>query len=161
MILLRLVELILKMLLLSHLAKNLALMFNKLLLALNVLKLLFLEFICLLLVALLSVLVLIPELGLLKRLHLKLATLLAYLLHTSCCFASLSMRSILAVLVAMLACASAWMIATRTPTQAQCPAPLKSLPKVVMDIDDAALDNTLVEDDDNIMPARKCGFCMG
>jgi hypothetical protein len=54
----------------------------------------------------------------------------------------------------MLACASAWMIATRPPTQAQCPAPLKSLPKVVMDIDDAALDNTLVGEQNSARPTR-------
>jgi hypothetical protein len=73
------------------------------------------------------------------------------------------MRSVLAVLVAILACASAWMIAARPPAAqvAQCPAPVKAPPKVVMDLDDAALDNPLVEEDDNIQPARKCGFCMG
>jgi len=43
----------------------------------------------------------------------------------------------------------------------QCPAPLKTQPKLFMEFDDTELDNPLVADDDKIMPARKCGFCMG
>ena len=73
------------------------------------------------------------------------------------------MRSVFAVLVAFLACASAWMMAARPMVQApqQCPTPLKPAPKLVMQLEDAELDNPDILSDDKIQPARKCGFCMG
>ena len=71
------------------------------------------------------------------------------------------MKSIIAILVAFLACASAWMIAARPPVQAlQCPAPVQT-PQVYMGLEDAELDNPAIANDDKILPARKCGFCMG
>ena len=71
------------------------------------------------------------------------------------------MKSIIALLVAFLACASAWMLAARPPAQAlQCPAPVQT-PKFSMALEDAELDNPAIADDDKILPARKCGFCMG
>ena len=71
------------------------------------------------------------------------------------------MRSLFAILFAVLACASAWMITARPPVQAlQCPAPVQTPQKLYMELDDA-LDNPNIIEDDKIQPARKCGFCMG
>ena len=70
--------------------------------------------------------------------------------------------SVITVFIAILAVASAWMMTAKPAVQATCPAPVKTPPKMTMPtMDDLALDNPLIEEDDNIMPARKCGFCMG
>ena len=73
------------------------------------------------------------------------------------------MRTLITLLFAILACASAWMLSGPAPIKApaQCAAPIKTEPKLFMALDDDALDNPNVADDDKIMPARKCGFCMG
>ena len=69
---------------------------------------------------------------------------------------------ILALLLAILACTSAWMLNAGPPKPAalkQCPA-VKEAPKVMMALDDE-LDNPDIIEDDKIEPTRKCGFCMG
>ena len=73
------------------------------------------------------------------------------------------MRSIIAVLFALLAVSSAWMFTARPVVQApQCAAPAQAqTPALFMELDDAELDNPKIANDDKIVPARKCGFCMG
>jgi len=73
-------------------------------------------------------------------------------------------------LFALLAACSAYMMAARPIAQqpqcqapavaARTPAPSASLfaNKLEVDLD---LDNPAVAEDKDIMPARKCGFCMG
>ena len=39
--------------------------------------------------------------------------------------------------------------------------PAVKAPAIFMELDDAALDNPTIAEDEKIMPARKCGFCMG
>ena len=73
------------------------------------------------------------------------------------------MRSVLTLLFALLAVGSAWMFTARPAVKApQCPAPATvQTPAVFMELDDSALDNPLIAEDEKIIPARKCGFCMG
>jgi len=73
------------------------------------------------------------------------------------------MRSMLALLFALLAVGSAWMFTTPPAVKApQCAAPVAAkTPALFMELDDADLDNPMVAEDEKIMPARKCGFCMG
>jgi len=68
---------------------------------------------------------------------------------------------LVALLVTLLACASAWIMTARPPVQAlqQCASP-KPPASLFMELD-AELDNPLIAEDEDIMPARKCGFCMG
>ena len=55
------------------------------------------------------------------------------------------------------------MVAVRPVSPAlQCPAPMKTPPKLSMlGLEDAELDNPMIAEDEKILPARKCGFCMG
>ena len=74
---------------------------------------------------------------------------------------------------ALLACASAWMVATRpsfVEATQQCAAPamkfspnptMKFSPKMSLDVEDSDLDNPLIAADDSIVPARKCASCFG
>ena len=73
----------------------------------------------------------------------------------------------LALIVAALACASSWMVTSRPAVHAmQCPAPSVAAAPLFMKSADFVfvadeLDNSAIAEDENIMPARKCGFCMG
>ena len=91
------------------------------------------------------------------------------------------LRKVLLVIVALFAVSSAWMVTSRPaaslqqcPAQAAAsqPAPvfMKTVEIVSMDNEaiygkvvyvDDELDNPAIAEDENIMPARKCGFCMG
>jgi len=69
---------------------------------------------------------------------------------------------------AALAAASSWMVTTRPAVQAlQCPAPTVTASPLFMKSADFVmamedeLDNSAIAEDESIMPARKCGFCMG
>ena len=77
------------------------------------------------------------------------------------------LHKVLALVVVMLACASSFMATSRPAMAMQCPAPsvaaaaplfMKTADFVVMADE---LDNSAIAEDSNIMPARKCGFCMG
>ena len=73
------------------------------------------------------------------------------------------MRSLLALLVGLIACASAFMVPFGgQPAQAvqTCPAPVKT-PAPMLLLEDLGLDNPAIAEDEKILPARKCGFCMG
>ena len=66
----------------------------------------------------------------------------------------------------MLACASSFMASSRPAMAMQCPAPSVAAAPLFMKTADFVvmadeLDNSAIAEDANIMPARKCGFCMG
>lgn len=72
------------------------------------------------------------------------------------------MRSVITLLFALLAVGSAWMFTTRpVVTAPKCAAPVTTQPAIFMELEDSELDNPLIAEDKDIMPARKCGFCMG
>lgn len=73
------------------------------------------------------------------------------------------MRTVITLLFALLAVGSAWMFSTRPAVKAPtCPAPVTTqAPAIFMELEDSELDNPLIAEDKDIMPARKCGFCMG
>ena len=75
-------------------------------------------------------------------------------------------RVVLLAIATVLACASAFVFTARPPVNAvqQCAAPIAQPPALLfmktVDLDDE-LDNSEIAEDENILPARKCGFCMG
>jgi len=72
------------------------------------------------------------------------------------------MRSVITLLFALLAVGSAWMFTTRPAVKApQCTVPVTTQAPIFMELEDSDLDNPLIAEDKDIMPARKCGFCMG
>ena len=77
------------------------------------------------------------------------------------------LKKVLVLVVAMLACASSFMATSRPAVAMQCPAPSVSEPPLFMTatadfvVVSDELDNSAIAEDTNIMPARKCGFCMG
>jgi hypothetical protein len=77
------------------------------------------------------------------------------------------LKKVLVLVVAMLACASAFMATSRPAVAMQCPAPSVAEPPLFMTatpdfvVASDELDNSAIAEDTNIMPARKCGFCMG
>lgn len=76
------------------------------------------------------------------------------------------LHKVLALVVVMLACASSFMASSRPAMAMQCPAPSVAAAPLFMKTADFVvmadeLDNSAIAEDANIMPARKCGFCMG
>ena len=77
------------------------------------------------------------------------------------------LKKVLVLVVAMLACASAFMATSRPAVAMQCPAPSIAEPPLFMTatadfvVVSDELDNSAIAEDTNIKPARKCGFCMG
>ena len=76
------------------------------------------------------------------------------------------LHKVLALIVVALACASSFMATSRPVMAMQCPAPSVAAAPLFMKAADFViladeLDNSAIAEDANIMPARKCGFCMG
>jgi len=70
---------------------------------------------------------------------------------------------VVAFIFALIACASAYLLAPAVTKSTQCPAPQpqRVASPQLFEALDLELDNPLIPDDKDIMPARKCGFCMG